>query len=827
MMRNPRITGYNQPIYKMTLDSGDVIRATSNHKFLLNNDEYVEVKDLKPGDSLRIMIKKEAEIEKIIKNSNSKSQKYVWVEDGKRRTNIAEHRLIAQFHHNNNVSIKRGLVVHHKDRNGRNNCPYNLEIMTKAQHDELHSKLMMGKNNPMNRFPEKNPWNNLEWQAKMRLRNHTGKKRKESTKQKISQKAKERMTIDYKKQISKNVENYWNDNKEELTSRMIKSRVENKLKKYQSMTDLKCFIHPDIRGLVVVEKSCEGCGKKFITPFTNRERGFCSIQCVAKRNSNNQKGKSISAEQKEKISKTLKGRVFSNEHRKKLSEANHKRWEKVRSIQNHKIVSVEFDGYENVYNGTVDDYHNFFLGGFYEKDQQIYIVSKQCGEIPLPAYGACDLGMVILPTFVKNPFINQEVDIEGLKETVRGLVFMLDSVLDVTNWPLKMNEKVAMADRRLGLGVTGLADMLAMLKIKYDSDEGVQFVDVLMQTIRNAAYEASIELSRFKGPFPKFDKEKFLNGKFIKALPEYIRQDIEKYGIRNCSILTCQPAGTISLLLNNVSSGIEPIFSIKQKRRMRDESGNLTRQYELLDYAYKNYKMYAFDKMYGEKPDFFQTTKDVSLQGHLRMQNTIQKYVDNSISKTINFPEDTDYESFKSFMYNILTSEMYVKGLTTFREGTIQSILTDDDRPQAKEDDYRKRSFSYQIKRSSGLPSAHIHVTYNQNQVSEVFVVSRDVDFYKQMMPYCRLLSIAFKKEKSLERILELLQELEDMDYIECDEKFIYKGRPYFHFLSAMKECIWDTLVEIGLIKESEDDKDEPIVENDFDSACPKGICEI
>jgi len=484
---------------------------------------------------------------------------------------------------------------------------------------------------------------------------------------------------------------------------------------------------------------------------------------------------------------------------------------------------------ENAYNynepgiffkDRVNEYSNT---SYYQKIES----TNPCGEIPLPAYGACDLGMVILPTFVRNPFINQEVDIEGLKETVRGLVFMLDSVLDVTNWPLKMNEKVAMADRRLGLGVTGLADMLAMLKIKYDSDEGVQFVDVLMQTIRNAAYEASIELSRFKGPFPKFDKEKFLNGKFIKALPEYIRQDIEKYGIRNCSILTCQPAGTISLLLNNVSSGIEPIFSIKQKRRMRDESGNLTRQYELLDYAYKNYKMYAFDKMYGEKPDFFQTTKDVSLQGHLRMQNTIQKYVDNSISKTINFPEDTDYESFKSFMYNILTSEMYVKGLTTFREGTIQSILTDDDRPQAKEDDYRKRSFSYQIKRSSGLPSAHIHVTYNQNQVSEVFVVSRDVDFYKQMMPYCRLLSIAFKKEKSLERILELLQELEDMDYIECDEKFIYKGRPYFHFLSAMKECIWDTLVEIGLIKESEDDKDEPIVENDFDSACPKGICEI
>ena len=446
--------------------------------------------------------------------------------------------------------------------------------------------------------------------------------------------------------------------------------------------------------------------------------------------------------------------------------------------------------------------------------------TNPCGEIPLPAWGCCDLGMVILPTFVKNPFISQEVDIEGLKDTVKSLVFMLDTILDVTNYPLKQNEKVAVADRRIGLGVTGLADMLAMLKIKYDSDQAVAFVDVLMQTIRNAAYEASIILAELKGSFPKFDKDKYLAGKFIKELPEYLKADIERTGIRNCSILTCQPAGTISLLLNNVSSGIEPIFSLKQKRRMRDDQGNLTRQFDLLDYSYKYFKSAGFDKVYGEKPEYFQTTKDVSLQGHLRMQNTIQKYVDNSISKTINFPEGTDFDSFKKFMFDVITSGMFIKGLTTFREGTIQSILTDDDdRPETKEDNYRRRSFTYQIKRSSGLPSAHVHVTYNQNQVSQVFVVSRDVDFYKNMLPYCRLLSIMFNKEKSLEKILEILQELEDMDYVEMDEKFTYKGKTYSHFLSAMKECIWDCLIEIGLIKNEEDEIEE--VEESEESECP------
>ena len=482
-----------------------------------------------------------------------------------------------------------------------------------------------------------------------------------------------------------------------------------------------------------------------------------------------------------------------------------------------------------VFDKFVENAYNYNEPGIFFKDRvnevsntyyyQRIESTNPCGEIPLPAWGCCDLGMVILPTFVKNPFISQEVDIEGLKETVKSLVFMLDTVLDVTNYPLKQNEKVALQDRRIGLGVTGLADMLAMLKIKYDSDQAISFVDVLMQTIRNAAYEASIQLAQLKGSFPKYDKDKFLAGKFIKELPEYLRNEMVNYGIRNCSILTCQPAGTISLLLNNVSSGIEPIFSLKQKRRMRDDQGNLTRQFDLLDYSYKYYKATGFDKLYGERPDYFQTTKDVSLQGHLRMQNTIQKYVDNSISKTINFPEGTDFDSFKKFMFDVITSDMSIKGLTTFREGTIQSILTDDDaRPETKEDGYRKRSFTYQIKRSSGLPSAHVHVTYNNNQVSQVFVVSRDVDFYKQMLPYCRLLSIMFNKEKNLEKLLEILQELEDMDYVEMDEKFMYNGKTYAHFLSAMKECIWDCLIEIGLIKD-EDEEDDEIEESDDE--CP------
>lgn len=493
---------------------------------------------------------------------------------------------------------------------------------------------------------------------------------------------------------------------------------------------------------------------------------------------------------------------------------------------------------KTVFDKLVENAYNYNEPGLYFKDKtnemsngwyyQKLDATNPCGEIPLPAWGCCDLGMIILTTFVKAAFESKEIDIESLKSTVRTMVFILDTVLDSTYYPVKQTEKIALQDRRIGLGITGLADMLAMLKINYDSDEAVAMVDIIMQTIRNTAYEASVELAKLKGPFLKYNKEKYMQGKFIQTLPNHIKEGIEKYGMRNVCVMTCQPAGTISLLLNNVSSGIEPIFSLKMKRRMRDERGDLTRTVDLYDYAYKSYKDRGFDKIYGEKPEFFQTAKNVTLEGHFKMQNKIQQYVDNSISKTINFPEDTDFDSFKKFMYNVLTTPSYIKGMTTFREGTIASILTDEDeRPNLAEDQYRKRSFTYQVKRTSGLPSVHVHVTYVKNYIAQVFVDTRDIDFYKQMLPYCRLLSIMFEREKNLEQILEILQELEDMDFVEGDEQFIYKNDTYNNFLAAIKECIYDALTELGFIKNEEDDEDVLEIEQFQDPSCPKGVCSI
>jgi ribonucleoside-diphosphate reductase alpha chain len=445
--------------------------------------------------------------------------------------------------------------------------------------------------------------------------------------------------------------------------------------------------------------------------------------------------------------------------------------------------------------------------------------TNPCGEITLPDYGCCDLGMIVLPTFVKSPFVNKEVDIERLKQTVHDMVWMLDAVLDETNYPLKQTEKVSMQDRRIGVGVTGLGDMLVMLRIKYDSEEAIGFVDALMQTIRNSAYEASVELSQMKGPFPKFDKEKFLQGKFVQTLPDAIKRGIEEHGIRNVAMLTCQPAGTISLLLNNVSSGIEPIFSLIQNRRMRDEFGNLTRKSELRNYAFNMFKSLGFEKMYGERPDFFQTTRDVSLDGHLKMQNKIQQYIDNSISKTINFPETTSKENYRHFMKEVFTGNYYIKGMTVFREGTIASILTDiDERPKTKEALHKMKAYKYQIFRRSNRPSIHTIITFKENEIREMFLSCKDLEYFKQLLPIARLLSMMFTREKNLQNILELLKELEDMNYIEENyyemrdnkvykqkETFIYNNREYDNILAAVKDCIWDTLTELGLIKVKEE----------------------
>ena len=303
--------------------------------------------------------------------------------------------------------------------------------------------------------------------------------------------------------------------------------------------------------------------------------------------------------------------------------------------------------------------------------------TNPCGEIPLPQYGACDLGSINLVNFVNEPFTTEaEFDFERLAGNIPTYVRLLDNVIDVSNFPLVAQREQAQRTRRIGLGVTGLGDALAMLGLNYRSQEARDWAAKLMKLIRDNAYEASIELSREKGPFPLFNKEKYLRGEFIKRLPERIRAGIVEFGIRNSHLLAIAPTGTISLLANNISSGIEPIFSPGFHRRVLQVDGTYL-EYDVVDYAVAQWrrKHGIESEEAGLLSSEFVFAHEIEPEEHLLMQAALQPYVDNSISKTINVAEDTPFERFSDIYSRAY--DLGLKGCTTFRNNPVTgSILT-------------------------------------------------------------------------------------------------------------------------------------------------------
>lgn len=300
--------------------------------------------------------------------------------------------------------------------------------------------------------------------------------------------------------------------------------------------------------------------------------------------------------------------------------------------------------------------------------EKIY-ATNPCGELPLPPYGACNLGSMDLSKFVKEPFENPHFDWIEFAELIPVAVRFLDNVVDTSEYPLIQQKEKALSTRRLGLGITGLADMLVMMNLNYSSPEAHELVEKIMQSLCWNAYQASIELAKEKGKFPKFT-QKYLNSEFIHSLPHNIQQEIKTHGIRNSHILSIAPTGTISLLAGNVSSGIEPIFSLEQKRVIITNN-ELNRpqknEFNLKDYAFELWQKKNANK---NNPNFC-IAFDLSPKQHLEMVALLQKYVDSSISKTINIPENYSFDEFKS-VYD-LAYRLGTKGCTTYRPTQMRS----------------------------------------------------------------------------------------------------------------------------------------------------------
>ena len=297
--------------------------------------------------------------------------------------------------------------------------------------------------------------------------------------------------------------------------------------------------------------------------------------------------------------------------------------------------------------------------------------TNPCGEQPLPSYGCCDLGPVILTRFVRHPFGFDGLpsfDFEAFEKVVALQVRALDNVLDVTFWPLPQQRDEAMAKRRIGVGFTGMGNTLAMLCLRYDMQEGRAMAARIAQSMRDAAYLASVELAREKGAFPKFEAEPYLAaGTFASRLPEPIKDAIRTHGIRNSHLLSIAPTGTVSLAFaDNASNGIEPPFSWMYKRKKREADGS-TSEYSVEDHAWRLYRDLGGDVE--ALPDYFISALAMPAEGHIAMMEAVQPFVDTAISKTVNIPADYPYDDFKDLYLQAWRARL--KGLATYRPNAI------------------------------------------------------------------------------------------------------------------------------------------------------------
>ena len=303
--------------------------------------------------------------------------------------------------------------------------------------------------------------------------------------------------------------------------------------------------------------------------------------------------------------------------------------------------------------------------------------TNPCGEQPLPPYGCCDLGPVILPRFVRHPFGLQgaaSFDFEAFKRVVALQVRALDNVLDLTFWPLPQQRQEAMDKRRIGVGFTGLGDTLVMLGLHYNQAEGRDMATQIARTMRDAAYSASVALAQEKGAFAKFDAQAYLTpGTFASRLPEALKAQIRQHGLRNSHLLSIAPTGTVSLAFaDNASNGIEPAFSWVYRRKKRESDGS-TSAYAVEDHAWRVYRELGGDV--DHLPSYFVSALEMAASDHLAMMQAVQPFVDTAISKTVNVPADYPYADFKDLYQQAW--QVKLKGLATYRPNSILGSVLD------------------------------------------------------------------------------------------------------------------------------------------------------
>ncbi|EYD70732.1 adenosylcobalamin-dependent ribonucleoside-diphosphate reductase [Limimaricola hongkongensis] len=409
--------------------------------------------------------------------------------------------------------------------------------------------------------------------------------------------------------------------------------------------------------------------------------------------------------------------------------------------------------------------------------------TNPCGEQPLPPYGACLLGSINLAKLVKNEFEKgAKLDEAELDDLVALAVRMMDNVVDASNFPLEAQAEEARNKRRIGLGVTGLADALLMVGLRYGSDEAAAQTEAWMKRIARASYLASVDLAKEKGAFPLFDAKKYLATGNMMQMDKDVRDAIAKHGIRNALLTSIAPTGTISLYAGNVSSGIEPVFAYAYTRKVLQKDGTRTEE-EVVDYAVQAWREKFGDK---ELPDYFVNAQTLQPMEHVKMQSAAQKWIDSSISKTINCPEDISFEAFKDVYMEAY--ETGCKGCTTYRPnditGSVLSVSEPAKAPEAKAAPAEPTGgeviyMSEPLDRPAELEGATyklkwpdsehaIYITVNDLVVGghrrpfEVFINSKNMEHFAWTVALTRMVSAVFRRGGDVSFVVEELKAVFD-----------------------------------------------------------------
>ena len=403
------------------------------------------------------------------------------------------------------------------------------------------------------------------------------------------------------------------------------------------------------------------------------------------------------------------------------------------------VREIKYKGVRKVYDCTVEEVHRYNCEG---------VIISNCGEITLPAYGACCLGSINVARFVENSVF----DYEEYVRTIHLGVRFLDNVLDVTKHPLTEQTRQMRDYRRLGLGITGLAHCLAYMKLRYDSEEAINFVDKLGAILEAESYKSSFELAKTKGAYPNFVPS-HISGHLAKVIEKGILDydEVIEHGIRNCALLTCAPSGSISIIAD-CSSGIEPIFQLEYERR----SDSLSQaSFKVYDRAWREHK----EKEGDVKPDYFVTAYEVNPLQKIKLQATLQQYIDNSISVTTNLPKDVKIEEVEKIYYDAW--ETGCKGCTIFREGSRVGVLSSASSSLVRE--------SHEILEGKTIMLPlhdKVYITVNYHPVTtsamEVFISSAKSgsDRKAVMEGYGRLISLFLQRGGKLDDVVTTLLDI-------------------------------------------------------------------